>query len=72
MTDTANETPIARSDIESKFVELQDSMETKASSAKDTAVKAGLIALVVILILAFLLGRKRGRQGRTVIEVRRL
>ena len=72
MTDTVNETPISRSDIESKFVELQDSVETAADSAKGTAIKAGLIGLVVILILAFLIGRRRGRQGRTVVEVRRL
>ena len=31
-----------------------------------------LIGLVVFLVLAYLIGRRRGRAGRTVVEVRRL
>ncbi len=64
--------PISRDDIEAKFVELQDSVENATQSAAKTATKVAIGALILLVIVAFLLGRRRGRQGRTVVEVRRL
>lgn len=63
---------ITPSDLQNKFTELKDGVDTAAGGAKDTATKAGIAAAVIFLILAFMLGRRRGRQGKTVVEVRRL
>ncbi|MDH3754205.1 MAG: hypothetical protein OEU32_10075 [Acidimicrobiia bacterium] len=70
MTDTQEH--ISRDDIENKFVELQQSVDTASAGARDTAKKVGLVALLLLLILAYILGRKRGKAGKTVVEVRRL
>ena len=64
--------PISRDDIESKFVELQSSVDNATQSAAKTATKVAIGGLILLVIIAFVLGRRRGRQGRTVVEVRRL
>lgn len=63
---------ISREDIEAKFVELADNLDSAAGSAKDIGKKAGVVALVLLLLLFFVLGRKRGSQSRTVVEIRRV
>lgn len=66
------ESSISRDDIESKLTELKDGLENVAGAARGTAAKAGVVAAIVLLILAFFLGSRRGKSGRTVVEVRRL
>ena len=63
---------ISRDDLEHKFVELQDNIDVAASSAKDLGKKVGIAALIVILIIAFILGRKRGAANKTIVEIRRI
>lgn len=69
---TAVEDKISREDIEGKFVELQSNLDEAALSARDVGKKFGIMALILILIIAFLLGRRRGAASRTVLEIRRL
>ncbi len=69
---STSESPITRDDIEAKFVELQTGVDNAASSAKDATTKIGIAALVLILILAFVLGRRRGKQSKTIVEIRRV
>lgn len=70
---TAIEVPkISKDDLQDKFVELQGNIDNAATSAKDIGKKVGIIALVLILIIAFILGRKRGAAAKTVVEIRRL
>jgi hypothetical protein len=67
------ETPkISREDLETKFVELQANLDNAASSAKDVGKKIGIAAAIILLILAFIIGRKRGAASRTVVEIRRV
>ncbi len=63
---------ISREDLQDKFVELQTNIDNAASSAKDVGKKVGIVALIVLLILVFLIGRRRGRANRTVVEIRRV
>lgn len=63
---------ISKEDIEAKFVELASNLDSAAGSAKDVGKKAGVVAVVLLLILVFVLGRKRGSQSRTVVEIRRV
>jgi hypothetical protein len=72
-TMTTMESPnISPEDLENKFVELQTNLDSAASSAKDMTRKIGIVALILILIIAFILGRKRGAASRTVVEIRRV
>lgn len=69
---TIQDEKISREDLQDKFVELQTNIDNAASSAKDVGKKVGIVALIVLLILVFLIGRRRGRANRTVVEIRRV
>jgi hypothetical protein len=63
---------ISRDDLESKFRELEGGARDQVASARSTAITAGIIGLVLLLLLAFLLGRRRGKLRSTVVEIRRV
>ncbi|MEQ8718213.1 MAG: hypothetical protein RIE08_11455 [Acidimicrobiales bacterium] len=68
-----NDTPrITPDDIEAKFDELAGEIDDAADNSRDTAKKAAVVGLLVLIVLAFLLGRRRGAQSKTVVEIRRL
>lgn len=64
---------VERSDIEAKARELQAAIEETKATALNTAVLAG-VAVVAVVALAFLLGRRKGTRaaGKTVVEVYRV
>lgn len=64
--------PIRKSDLEAKFRELQGEVTETTESAKSTLVTVGAVALVLIIAVAFLAGRRKGRKRTTVVEVRRI
>jgi hypothetical protein len=63
---------ISREDLEDKFRELEGSVRDQAESARSTVVTAGVIAALVLLLAAFLLGTRKGRKRSTVVEIRRV
>ena len=65
-------TDITREDLEAKFGQFKNELENAAGAARNTATKVGLVAAVVLLILAFVLGSRRGKANKTIVEVRRL
>ena len=65
-------TEITPEDLQKKFGQLKDELEHVAGAARSTAQKVGVIAGVVLVLLAFFLGSKRGKAGKTIVEVRRL
>lgn len=71
--DKAEVTPkITRADLEAKLTEIDAELSDTGEAIKPTAKAIGIGALVLILILAFLLGRRKGQQRSTIVEVRRL
>ena len=63
---------IRRDDIEAKFRELRGEVDTVAQSARTYVVAAAVSATILVVGVAFLLGRRRGRRRTTVVEIRRL
>jgi len=63
---------ITPEDLQSKFSELKDGVETTAGGAAGAATKGAIAGGILLILLVFLLGRKRGKVGRTVVEVRRI
>ena len=70
-TSTAHER-ITRDDLEAKFRELEGGAREQVASARSTAITAGLIGVVLLLMLAFLAGRRRGKLRSTVVEIKRV
>jgi hypothetical protein len=63
---------IERDDLEAKFRELQGEVGDVTASARSYLVVAGAVAGVLVIGVAFLLGKKRGRRNSTVVEIRRI
>lgn len=64
--------PITREDLRAGFAGLQGEVTEQAQSARDTIILIGVGAVTVIAVLAFVLGRKKGKQDKTYIEIRRV
>lgn len=73
MSDVAMEREsINRDDIQAKFEDLKHSLDHTAEAARTPMLATGIAIVAVLAVLAFLLGRRRGRASRTVVEVRRV
>ncbi len=64
--------PVTRADIEAKLQEIRGEVDNTATEAKSYALTAGIVAAVVLVGGAYLLGRRRGRRKSTVVEIRRV
>ena len=62
---------ITKSDLEIKFQELQDDLQGRASDKKQSIIAVASIAGAVVVLIAYLLGRRGGRKRRSVVEIRR-
>lgn len=63
---------ISRSDIEAKLREIRGDVDAVGQNAKQYAVLAGGVVAVVVVALAFTLGKRKGKRKTTVVEVRRV
>jgi hypothetical protein len=62
---------VQASDIEAKAREIQTALDETRESVQNTAVIAGVVVALFVLI-AFLTGRKRGKRSRALVEVYRV
>lgn len=58
-------------DIEAKARQIQDALDETRESAENTAVLAGVV-VALFLVVAFIYGRRKGKKSRAVIEVYRV
>jgi hypothetical protein len=63
---------ISRNDIEAKFRELQTEVDLVEDEARNYAGALIVAAVVTVAVVAFVLGRRKGRKTRTFVEIRRL
>ncbi|MGH8873381.1 MAG: hypothetical protein ACRDWS_15580 [Acidimicrobiia bacterium] len=62
---------ISRQDIEAKANEIVAAVNQTKEAARDTAVIAGVVVALLILA-AFIFGRRRGSRNKTLVEVYRV
>jgi hypothetical protein len=63
---------ITRDDLETRFRQLQDSVQGRVEDKKQTLMTAGIVAGVVLLLIVFFLGNRRGKKKTTLVEIRRV
>ena len=63
---------VSRADLEAKLSEIDAELSETGEAIKPKAVAFGVGALVLILVVAFLLGRRKGDRRSTIVEVRRI
>lgn len=66
------ETPhISREDLETKFRTLQADLQGRAADKKQSLIAAGSAIATVVVLLAYVLGRRSGRRKGGRVEFRR-
>jgi membrane protein DedA with SNARE-associated domain len=50
---------------------LQDDLQGRASDKKQSIMAVAAIASAVVVLIAYMLGRRGGRKRRSVVEIRR-
>jgi hypothetical protein len=67
----SQEPKISKQDIENKIRVLQADISGRASDKKQSLIAMGSIALSVVVVLTYLLGRRSGRRRGSRVEFRR-
>ena len=63
---------ISRADIEAKLKAIRDDIEPVGEQAKGGLMAIAPVVVAVVVIGAYLLGKRSGKKRRAVIEIRRL
>ncbi|MBV8691638.1 MAG: hypothetical protein JOZ37_09830 [Actinobacteria bacterium] len=66
------ERPVTRADIENKLRQIRGEVDSTAKAAVPIGLAVGAAAVAVVVGVAFLMGRRRGRKRATVVEIRRV
>jgi hypothetical protein len=66
------EKQVTRADIEAKLAEIRGVTDDTAEVAEGAAKTGLVIAGIGVVVLAFLLGRRRGHKKSTIVEIRRV
>ena len=67
----APDRPIQRDDIESRLREVRSDFDSVKQSATGAGVAAGIGLALLLVVLAFVIGRKRGKAKYAFVEIRR-
>jgi len=62
---------INREDLESKFRALQADIQGRASDKKQSLIGAGSAIVAVVVVIAYLIGRRSGKRRASRVEFRR-
>ena len=65
-------TKVTRDDIENRLRSLQTGVTERVEATKSKIVAGAAAVGVVLLVVAFLLGKRKGKKKTTVVEIRRL
>ena len=63
---------ITRNDLEAKLREIKGDVDQRAKDAKDTLVPIAIGVGLLVMLIAYLLGRRVGKKKSTVVEIRRI
>jgi hypothetical protein len=63
---------VTRADIEAKLRAIRDSVEPVGEQAKTSAMAIAPVIVGVIVVAAYLVGLRKGKKRRAVIEIRRI
>ena len=70
--DTRGSGRISRDDLEAKLREMSGGVEDSVARVRPTLITSGVAALVLAVLVAYLLGRRRGRARSAIVEIRKV
>lgn len=59
-------------DIKAKLTEIRSEMDSTTEKARVTMTYVAVGAVIAAVVLAFLMGRRKGRRRSTLVEIRRV
>lgn len=62
---------ISKDDLERRFKSLQDDIQGRVENKKQTVVAVAGAAAVVLMVVSYLFGRRRGSRRATRVDFRR-
>lgn len=62
---------ISKEDLERRFKSLQDDLQGRVENKKQTIVAVAGAAAVILMVVSYLFGRRRGSRRATRVEFRR-
>jgi hypothetical protein len=63
---------ITRDDLEAKLREMSGGVEETVEAARPKLISSAVAGVVLVALIAYLLGRRRGRARSAVIEIRKV
>jgi hypothetical protein len=72
MSDQAAPEKVTRDDIEAKLRELRGDIGERVETVKLPAIAIAVGAVVATVVVAYWLGRRRGKRKQMVLEIRRI
>lgn len=72
MAQVQTTTPITRDDIEAKLRQIQHGAEAGAEAARGAGFAGGIVVTVLLVLVAYWFGKRRGKKRRTVVEIMRI
>ncbi|MDE0654875.1 MAG: hypothetical protein OXI26_14620 [bacterium] len=67
----ARRADVTREDLQERLQQVADALNTASAPARRSGFRLGVIGGIVLVVLAFFLGKRRGRLSRTFVELRR-
>jgi hypothetical protein len=67
-----NAEPVTKADIEAKLREIKGEVDETAKEAKPVVEALAIGSVILLILLAYLLGRRKGKKKTTVVEIRRV
>ena len=64
--------PITRGDLEAKFRQLAGGLDDRVEDARPRLMTGAVAAVVLVVAVAYLMGRRGGRRRSDIVEIRRI
>ncbi|HXQ59038.1 MAG TPA: hypothetical protein VN799_03040 [Acidimicrobiales bacterium] len=72
MASTAPTTRITRADLEAKLREVTGEATESVEAVKPQLIGSAVAGLLLVVIIAYLFGRRRGKKRSAIVEIRRV
>ncbi len=63
---------VSRDDLEDKFRQLQGDVKEKVDERKPPIIAGAVIGGLLLFVLVYLLGKRKGNKQTTLVEIRRV
>ncbi len=63
---------VTRADIEAKVAEIEQRLQGSAERAKPPIFATGIVMTVIVILVAYLFGKRIGAKKTTIVEVKRV